>query len=174
MTVEKIGYGVGTKEFSRANLVRAMVGTTGEESAGREEILELSCNIDDMTAEDLSYAASCLREAGALEVYTQAANMKKDRPGVVFTCICHPDHRETLVTLMFRHLTTLGIREQTLHRYVLSRREYTQETELGPVRIKVSQGWGVEKTKPEFEDLRAISQETDIPLAQLRAMLQTQ
>lgn len=173
MAVEKTGYGVGTKEFPRANLLRAMLGSRREEAstAPMEEIAELSCNIDDMTAEDVSFAADCLREAGALEVYTTAVTMKKSRPGLVFTCICRRTDRAHMAELMFRHLSTLGIRENLLHRYVLDRRIETRQTELGPVRMKIAQGFGTEKEKPELEDLKAIAQETGMTLQELRNML---
>lgn len=175
MAVEKTGYGVGTKEFSRANMLRAMVGTRTEQISakepGREEIAELSCNIDDMTAEEIAFAAEMLREAGALEVYTTAVTMKKDRPGVVFTCICRREDRTAMAERMFRHLSTLGIRENLLSRYVLERSVETVQTELGPVRVKVSRGFGVEKEKPEFEDLKAIAKETGMSLREVRGML---
>ena len=175
MAVEKTGYGVGTKEFPRANMLRAMLGTRTEESSAeepsREKIAELSCNIDDMTAEEIAFAAEVLREAGALEVYTTAVTMKKDRAGVVFTCICRREDREEMAKRMFRHLSTLGIREKLLSRYVLERSVETRQTELGPVRVKVSRGFGTEKEKPEFEDLKAIAKETGMSLREIRTML---
>lgn len=175
MAVERTGYGVGTKEFPRANMLRAMLGTRTEEISaeepGREEIAELSCNIDDMTAEEIAFAAEVLREAGALEVYTTAVTMKKDRAGVVFTCICRRKDRGEMAKQMFRHLSTLGIRENLLSRYVLERSVETRQTELGPVRVKVSRGFGVEKEKREFEDLKAIAEETGMTLREVRNML---
>lgn len=172
MAVEKIGYGVGTKEFSRANMLRAMLGTRTEASVpDMEEIAELSCNIDDMTAEDVSAAAELLREAGALEVYTVPVTMKKSRPGVVFTCICRREDRVAMAELMFRHLSTLGIRENLISRYVLAREIETRQTELGTVRVKISRGFGVEKEKPELEDLLAIARETGLSLREIRDML---
>ena len=175
MAVERTGYGVGTKEFPRANMLRAMLGTRTEEISaeepGREEIAELSCNIDDMTAEEIAFAAEVLRETGALEVYTTAVTMKKDRAGVVFTCICRREERGEMAKQMFHHLSTLGIRENLLSRYVLERSVETRQTELGPVRVKVSRGFGVEKEKKEFEDLKAIAKETGMSLREIRNML---
>lgn len=173
MAVEQTGYGVGTKEFPRANMLRAMLGTRTQQPAAAtmEEIAELSCNLDDMTAEEISFCAELLREAGALEVYTTAVTMKKDRPGVVFICLCRRTDRARLAGLMFRHLSTLGIREKLLSRYVLERTVETRQTELGPVRVKVSRGFGVEKEKAEFEDLKAIAQEAGMSLHEVRSML---
>lgn len=173
MTLERTGYGVGAKAFSRPNLLRAMLGEAPEreETPHMEDIAELSCNIDDMTAEELAYGAQVLREAGALEVYTTAAGMKKDRPGVVLTCICRRADRRDLAALMFRHLSTLGVRETLSRRYVLDRTLETRQTELGPVRVKVSSGFGVEKEKPEFEDLKALARENDMTLREVKGLL---
>ena len=159
MTVEKIGYGVGTKEFSRANMLRAMLGTRTETA------------VPDLEAEDVSAAAELLREAGALEVYTVPVTMKKSRAGVVFTCICRREDRVAMAELMFRHLSTLGIRENLISRYVLAREIETRQTELGTVRVKISRGFGVEKEKPELEDLLAIARDTGLSLREIRVML---
>lgn len=159
MAVERVGCGLGSQVFPRANCLRALLGgSQGQE--GRERIYQLSCNLDDMTPEELACGMEVLRQAGALEVYTTGANMKKGRPGVVLSCICHEERRQELVGLMFRHFTTLGIREQKLSRYVLHREVRAQETELGTVHIKTASGWGVFREKPELEDLRAIAQAT--------------
>ena len=169
MRVERTGYGLGTREFPQANCLRAMLGQT--EEGGQERICALSCNLDDMTPEDLACGMDVLRESGALEVYTTGANMKKGRPGVVLTCICHEDRRTELVTLMFRHFTTLGIREQQLTRYVLHREIRAQETELGTVHMKTASGWGVTREKPELEDLKAIARETGMSIREVRESL---
>ncbi len=171
MTVEQIGYGIGAKSFPRANCLRAMLGYT-DSIHQKEDILELSCNIDDMTPEDLACGMELLREAGALEVYTTSANMKKGRPGVVLTCICYPSMRERLVTMIFRHVSTLGIRENILQRYVLNRELRTEETPLGTVRYKTATGYGIIREKPELEDLYAIAREQGMSLAQVRQAIQ--
>ena len=167
MTLEKTGYGIGTKLFSQANCLRAMLGERCA-SPEREHIVALCCNIDDMTAEDLAYGMDVLRDNGALEVYTVSAHMKKGRPGVVLTCICHEAERKTLVGLMFRHFSTLGIREEELSRYVLQREIHTAETSLGTVRYKTASGWGVSREKPELEDLKKIAQKTGMSLEEVR------
>jgi hypothetical protein len=167
MTVEQIGYGIGSKEFSRANCLRAMLGQTQTHPNG-EEIYDLRCNIDDMTAEDLAYGMEVLRENGALEVFSTPVTMKKGRPGAVITCICRETERENLLALMFRHFSTLGIREAKLHRYEMQREICTRETKFGPVQVKVASGWGASREKPEFEDLRAIAEKTGKSLGEIR------
>lgn len=149
MAVEKIGYGMGTRDFECANCVRAMLGTAG---GGRDEVVEICCNLDDMTGEDIGFAAETLRQAGALDVYTIAIQMKKNRPGVMLCCLCGKEDEETFARLMLKHTTTIGVRCHAFHRYVLDREIYTVETADGPVRMKRSHGYGVDRVKPEYED----------------------
>ena len=165
MTTSKIGYGMGKKDFERANCVRAFLGDTAETG---DEIAELSCNLDDMTAEAVGFAEEALFEAGALEVYTVPVGMKKSRPGVLLTCMCRREDEEKMVELLFRHTTTLGVREHISRRFTLKRREETVETAYGPVRKKISQGHGVTRTKLEYEDLAAIAKKTGRPLEEIR------
>lgn len=165
MTTSKIGYGMGKKDFERANCVRAFLGDTAETG---DEIAELSCNLDDMTAEAVGFAEEALFEAGALEVYTVPVGMKKSRPGVLLTCMCRREDEEKMVELLFRHTTTLGVREHISRRFTLKRREETVETAYGPVRKKISQGHGVTRTKLEYEDLAAIAKKTTRPLEEIR------
>lgn len=168
MSVQSIGYGFGKKDFEQANCVRAMLG----ESCGvREQIYELCCNIDDMTAEDIAFAAEELMKGGALDVYTLYAGMKKGRQGIVLNCICAPDKREHLARLIFKHTTTLGIRERVCGRYTMERSVEKTATEYGTVRIKTASGWGAERSKPEFDDIAAIARERGMSLAELRERL---
>ena len=168
MRLQKSGYGMGTKDFPAANCVRAMLG---ESDAPREEIVELSCNLDDCTGEAVGFAIERLLDAGALDVYTAPVSMKKNRPGVLLTCMCRPSDREKMLELLFRHTTTLGVREAVFRRYTLSRETQTAETEFGPVRVKVSTGYGVTRRKPEFEDLAKIARETGKSLSELQSSL---
>lgn len=161
MTVNAIGYGMGKKDFDAPNCVRAMLG----ESEGQtDDVLELSCNLDDMTGEAIGFAAEQLLDGGALDVFTTPIGMKKGRPGVLLTVLCKPEDKERLLPLIFRHTTTLGVRENRLHRYILQRRTETVQTPYGPVRQKVATGYGVEKRKYEYEDLARIARENGVSL----------
>ena len=128
MSVSAAGYGTGTKDFAAANVVRAMIG---ESRDAAEEVIELKCNIDDMTAEALGYAQEALLSAGALDVYTTPIGMKKNRPGVLLTCMCREDDREAMLRTIFRHTSTLGVRVSVCDRYTLSRRQYAVQTPDG-------------------------------------------
>ena len=168
MRVSRIGYGTGTKDFPRANLLRVLLG---EVEAEAEQILELRCNLDDMTAEEIGYVQEKLFELGALDVYTVSIGMKKNRPAVLLTCMCYAAERDVLVRCLFRHTTTLGIRESVCRRYRLSRSMETADTPYGTVRIKRSEGYGVCRDKPEYEDLARIASEQDLSLREVKALL---
>ena len=163
LQTEKIGYGMGTKDFPRANCLRAFWGTTGAET---EQVAELCCNLDDMTPEELGFAQEELFRAGALDVYTTPVGMKKCRPGVLLTCMCRLQDRETMLRLLFLHTTTLGVRESVCSRYTLTRSVTERTTPCGTVRVKTAAGWGVSREKPEYEDLAAIARKEGISLRQ--------
>ena len=169
MRVRAVGYGMGKKDFPAANCVRALLGDTEQAS---DEVLELRCNLDDMRAEDLGYAVERLLQAGALDVWTQAIGMKKSRPGVMLCVLCAPQNREAMLQLLFRHSSTLGVREQRLRRSVLERRVETQQTPWGPVRRKISEGFGVRREKYEYEDLARIAAARGLGLEELRRELE--
>lgn len=167
MVVEKTGYGFGKKEFERLNCVRALLGTAFQCSEVTSEcdnscektdkVVELACNIDDMTAEEIGFATEKILEAGALDVYTISAYMKKNRPGTVICCLCHEDEREKFAKLMFKYTTTIGVRQYNCDRYILSRKTENIETDYGNVRVKKTSGYGVEREKMEYDDLSNIA-----------------
>lgn len=157
MSVSAAGYGTGTKNFDAANVVRAMIGESRSDAG---EILELKCNLDDMTAEEVGYAQEMLFSAGALDVYTAPIGMKKNRPAVLLTCMCRREQRDEMLRCIFANTSTLGVREYVCSRYTLSRREESVETEYGAVHIKNASGWGVSRSKPEYEDVARIARET--------------
>ena len=161
MALEKTGYGMGAKDFERANCLRAMLGETAE---GGGTACELRCNLDDMTGEEIAFAAEALRSAGALDVWTEAVGMKKGRPGVLLACLCAPEREAEFAALMLKHTATIGVRGQTVRRYTLAREEIRLDTPRGPVRAKRSRGYGVDRVKPEYDDLAEIARREDLPL----------
>lgn len=165
MRIEKTGYGMGKKDFPVVNCVRAFYGKTAEE---RDAILELSCNLDDMTPESIGFATETLLQVGALDVFTTAIGMKKCRPGIMLTCLCKVEQKETMVRLLFQHTTTLGIRERLCNRHILDRTEKTVETTFGTVRVKEATGYGVHREKPEYEDLAKIAREQNLSLSEVK------
>ncbi len=169
MVVRKTGYGMGKKNFTRLNCVRSFLG---ESDGTRDTILHLSCNIDDMTGEDLGFASDMLMKAGAKDVYTIPITMKKSRPAVMLNVMCDPKDRETIIREIFLHTSTIGIRETRMDRYILNRSEVTEETPFGPVRKKACSGYGITKEKWEYDDLARIAREKGISLEKVRDSLQ--
>lgn len=137
-----------------------------------DEVLELQCNLDDMPPEDLSYAVERLLEAGALDVYTVPIGMKKSRTGIMLSVLCRQGQKKSMARLIFQHTTTIGIREYVCNRMILKRKEEVLKTEYGTVRVKKSYGYGVEKEKPEYEDLKEIADRTGKPIREIREGLQ--
>lgn len=176
MRVEEIGYGfafanslntghTGMRIVADTGIVmRAMMG---ESAAHEDSVLELCCNLDDMTPERIGFAMEELFLAGALDVYTTPIGMKKNRPAVLLICMCRVELRERMIKLLFLHTTTLGIREKVCNRYVMKRFMETVETEYGPVRIKHVSGWGVEREKAEYDDLVRIARQQNLSIAQV-------
>ena len=171
MRTAAIGYGMGKKDFERANCMRVLLGETEENGS---EVTELSCNLDDMTPEALGFVQEILFAAGALEVYTIPIGMKKSRPGILLTCMCRCNDKEKMVSLLFKHTTTLGIRESISKRYTLTRTMKEHETPYGVVREKVSEGYGVVRGKLEYEDLAKIAREQGMSLEEVKALVENE
>ncbi len=194
MKTTAVGYGMGKKDFEAANCVRVFLGETqenkdvqadfrgsaqngaGSDSADKgfltDAVIELSCNLDDMTAEAVGFAVERLFDAGALEVYTLAAGMKKSRPGVLLTVLCGEEKREAMVGLLFRHTTTIGVREAKMARYVLGRKLTTVQTPYGTVHRKDSEGYGVSRSKYEYGDVARIAREQGMSLEEVYKKIQ--
>lgn len=166
MQIENAGCGTGKKDFECANVVRAFIGETANDG---EEIIELACNLDDMTPEELSFAMEELFTLGALDVYFTSIGMKKSRPGVKLTCMCRERQRKQMLECIFKHTTTLGVREYVCKRYELGRSEKTVRTQDGEVRVKTSSGYGAVREKAEYEDLAALARKSGKTIAQIRS-----
>lgn len=166
MQIENAGCGTGKKDFECANVVRAFIGETTDEG---DRIIELACNLDDMTPEELSFAMEELFTLGALDVYFTSIGMKKSRPGVKLTCMCRERQRKQMLECIFKHTTTLGVREYVCKRYELGRSEKTVRTQDGEVRVKTSSGYGAVREKAEYEDLVALARKSGKTIAQIRS-----
>ncbi len=165
MSVEAIGYGMGKKDFEQANCVRAFLGESEEK---KKSVTKLECNLDDMTGEDIAFAMEQLFAAGAHDVFTQPIGMKKSRPGILLSVICPTDEADRFAEVMMKHTTTLGIRRQDMERYVLQRETKTVITPYGEVRIKRASGMGVEREKPEYDDVAELARRHDESLNHIR------
>ena len=171
MRVERIGYGMGRKEREQANCLRAFWGET-EESGTEDSVLELQCNVDDMTPEAVSFAMEMLFSGGALDVWTLSAGMKKSRPGILLSVLCRPEDKEAMLKLLFSHTSTLGVRVFPCRRCTLERSQQSVVTPWGEIRQKVSRGYGIEKAKYEYEDLARLARQEQCSLDEIRRRIE--
>ena len=169
MTLQSIGYGAGKREFEFPNLLRVLVGTT-DLGAPRlsETITLLEANLDDMNPEFYDHVMQILFDAGALDVFLQPFQGKKNRPGVLLSVLCHPQAAQELSSIIFAQTTTLGIRQNTLERLCLERETVKVDTRYGQVRIKVAKlGGRIMNLSPEYEDCHRFALETGKPLKEV-------
>ena len=147
------------------------VNSAERKTAREGRITEISCNLDDMTGEDIAFAAERILQAGALDVFTESIYMKKGRPAVKLTVLARPEDEERLAGEIFRHTSTIGVRIHTDRRYELARRSEQRKTPLGTIEVKISEGFGVRKEKIEFASLKEIAEPSGKRLAEVRAAL---
>ena len=160
------GYGCGTKDFPRANCLRTFLLETAEAGGGpNDQVTELKANIDDMTGEELGYAMERLLAAGALDVSYMPLQMKKNRPGVLLLCLCRPADADRLAREILLHTTTFGVRRTDCTRYAMEITKEQADTAFGPLTRKVGTGFGLTKSKPEYQELAAAAQAQGVPLA---------
>jgi uncharacterized protein (TIGR00299 family) protein len=180
MTVERIGYGAGQKDFPHPNLLRLLVGETpGEASLQRaggdanDSIILFETNLDDATGETIGYAIERLWQAGALDVSTTAIAMKKNRPGVQLAVQCRPADADKLAAIIFRETTTLGLRRSTIQRLTLPRRPATVETEYGPIPGTIATlPDGSERFSGEYEACARIAAERGVAIIDVQIATQ--
>ena len=161
LMLEKVGYGVGTKVFPTANCVRAFYGETNDPQ--QAEIVELTCHIDDMTAEALAFAGEQLMAQGALDVSVIPMTMKKGRAGIRYTVLCKPKDEERMAAAILRETTTNGVRASRCAKYILRPSVRTVSTSYGPVRIKCADSGNIHHEKPEYDDVANIARASGLP-----------
>ncbi len=173
MMIEKSGKGTGHKEFKIANMVRVFLGNLTDADANADQILEISCNIDDMTGEDLGYAMDKLLEEGALDVFYTPIQMKKNRPGTLLRAFCKPEEQDKFTRLFLKHTTSRGVRYQFYQRTKMTARFEEITSELGTVHLKINEGLGITKSKLEYDDLKKLADATGKSLAEIRSILES-
>jgi pyridinium-3,5-bisthiocarboxylic acid mononucleotide nickel chelatase len=166
MKVTRIGNGAGQRELTQqANLLRLFVGEATDASSDAEQVWVVETNLDDISGELVGYCVSQLAEAGALDVFTTAIQMKKNRPGVRLTALCRAADVERLEGIIFRETTTLGVRRWPVSRHTLERRTHCVQTKWGEIDGKVAAAPGQPPSfSPEFETCRRVAAERDVPL----------
>lgn len=172
MKIWKIGYGSGTKDFpTHPNILRLFIGdSVGEsvETAASDQVWVVETNLDDVSGEVIGYCTTKLWDVGALDVYTTAIQMKKNRPGTTLTVLCGAADLEKIESVIFKETGTLGVRRWPASRHKLERKPHTVDTPWGQVEGKL--GWlaGQEPSfSPEFEACRKIAEAQGVALREV-------
>jgi uncharacterized protein (TIGR00299 family) protein len=172
MTVDRIGYGAGTKDFpGRPNVLRVVIGERTDATASdAEDVVKIECEIDDMNPQLFGPAFDRLLAAGALDVYATPIQMKKGRPGSLLTVLGRPADRVALCDVVFRETTTIGVRFAVMGRDTLERTSHDVALEGGVVRMKVATRRGVVlNAAPEFDDCVRVAAATGRPVKAVQA-----
>jgi len=155
ITIEKIGYGAGTKELPIPNVVRAIVGKKKLNFDG--DYFEIFANIDDMTGEHLSLALEKIMQSGALDVYFTPIYMKKGRPAYKIGVITKANNFDNVVYAIFRWTSTIGVRFVKMQRIEMER--YEKIIQDNPeLRLKISSYEDIKRIKLEFEDIKKLTE----------------
>ncbi len=175
MTIDSIGYGSGSSDFPFPNVLRVLIGETTQpapDEADPDDVVVLETNIDDMNPQFYEHVLERLFAAGALDVWTHAATMKKGRPAVVLSALAPPQRASALAAVMLAETTSIGVRHWVAHRVTLPRRMQNVETSLGPVRVKVIERPSGRRARPEFDDVRAIAERDGLTITDAMALVE--
>src|SRR5262245_36788751 len=168
MTVERVGYGAGTKDFPNdPNVLRLFLGEASlrrEPGENADTVWVLETNLDDVPAEIVGYCIERLFAAGALDVFTIPIQMKKNRPGVLLSVLAPESLVPRLEEILFRETATFGIRKYPARRSKLARETCEVATPWGPVKAKCGRRGDVVVVTPEFEDCARVARERNVPL----------
>jgi uncharacterized protein (DUF111 family) len=171
MTVDRIGYGAGQKDFPQPNLLRILVGNAGQAAGSNtDSILLLETNLDDATGQAIGHAVDRLWDAGALDVSLTAIQMKKGRPGILVSVQSRPRDADQLEAILFSETPTLGVRRIPVTRTVLPREPYEVQTTWGPIPGKIAHlPNGTQRFAPEYEACHEIAEKHRIALTDVMA-----
>jgi pyridinium-3,5-bisthiocarboxylic acid mononucleotide nickel chelatase len=169
MTIQVIGYGAGDNDFpEQPNVLRLLVGEASDSTTTQDIVWVLETNLDDVSGELIGHCSTRLAEAGALDVYSTAIQMKKNRPGVKLSVLCQAADVDRLERIIFRETATLGIRRWPASRHKLERKSHEVETPWGPVAGKLALlDGGTVSFSPEFEACRVIADQHQVPLREV-------
>ena len=180
MTLRAIGYGAGSADNAeKPNVLRLLIGERASAPLGDlgepgeywdAPVTVIEANLDDMSPQIYGYFAEKALEAGAMDVFSTAAQMKKNRPGLLVTILAEPQNVSRLIDLVFRETTTIGVRTYEVRRKTLAREFVAVATPFGEVRMKISRLNGVVlNAMPEYEDCQKIAAQHGVPLKQVIA-----
>ena len=173
LRLDRTGIGAGTRDPEGwPNVVRLWIGEAEERTAGLRPIALLETNVDDMPGEHLPFLEARLREAGALDVWWTAVQMKKGRPGLQITAVALREDADAVAASLLEHSPTLGVRATELLRHEAEREVFEFESSLGPAAVKVKRLPGEPpRAAPEYESARALAERSGLPIAEVYALL---
>jgi hypothetical protein len=168
MTVEAIGLGAGNDRPGPVpNVLRAVIGRPND-TLGRDRIVALEANLDDLVPEHFDYVMERLFEAGALDVSLQHLQMKKNRPGFLLRVLAQPGDRMDLAAILFAESGTLGVRAQEWERLLLDREEGRVDTPYGRIAVKWFRGVdGGVQVSAEYDACKRAARRAGVPLREV-------
>ena len=174
MTLSAIGYGAGSADNSeKPNVLRLLIGESAASEKGEQwgaPVAVIEMNVDDMSPQIYGYFAEQAMAAGALDVFSTPAQMKKNRPGLLVTLLSEPGNASRLIDLAFRETTTIGVRTHEVRRKTLEREFVPVATAFGEVRMKLARMNGsMVNATPEYDDCQRIAAEKKVPLKRVIA-----
>ncbi|NLI90816.1 MAG: nickel pincer cofactor biosynthesis protein LarC [Peptococcaceae bacterium] len=175
LLINKVGYGVGKKDFTIPNVLRILLGTQIPKNEGKGSGLTadavqymIETNIDDMNPEFYELAEERLFGAGALDVFKTPIIMKKSRPGIKLSILTAKENLAAVEEILLRDTSAIGLRKYCVEKVILPRTMRTVKTKYGPVSIKTSYLEGKKiKEKPEYHDCRRIAIENNLSLTEV-------
>jgi uncharacterized protein (TIGR00299 family) protein len=174
MTVSHIGVGAGERNIRRhPNVLRLYIGEGRGVSRESVPICVIETNIDDMNPQLFEYVMERLFREGALDVFLTQITMKKGRPGIKLTVLCHEEKLDNLSRIVLEETSSIGLRYYRTERRTLEREVRSKTTRLGKVRVKVSRTGRGERTSPEYEDCKKIAKKHRIPLVEVMKMIES-
>lgn len=168
MIAGKIGYGAGSWDLEIPNVLRAILGDEVVDG-NVNQVAVIETNVDDMNPQDFERVYEVLLDAGALDVFVQNAQMKKNRPGFLLTVLCEESDVERMSRLIFNETTTIGVRWHRAERFCLTRTFESIETAYGAIRMKICAAEGIRPhVQPEYEDCLQRAREMNVPVKEVR------
>lgn len=169
MHITQVGYGFGRKKSERPNALRVWLGDTATVA---DTVVQLECNIDDQTAEQLAYVCELLMQQGARDVWQTPILMKKGRAATMVSVLCDEPHEAAMVDTIMRQTSTLGMRRQIVERHVAERTFTTVTTPYGDIRVKHKHWQGqTVASAPEYADCAAAATQYNVPIQQVYAAI---
>jgi uncharacterized protein (TIGR00299 family) protein len=171
MHLERVAYGAGGRDPEGwPNALRLWVGEAAESAPA---MVLVETNIDDMNPELYEYVQQRLFAAGAADVWLQAVQMKKNRPGVLLSALCAPEYEDTVAATLLRETSTLGVRVSAVRRHEAAREVLEFESSLGPAAVKVKRLPGEPpRVAPEYDACRRLAEARGLPLAEVYRLVE--